>query len=84
MTKTLETIGITNQDNEQPEMTLTTVDQTAVATAELAAVRWQKAFSCHGTTINEDHEESQLNRNSVNQPLVYQFLQNKKIGRAHV
>ena len=39
MTKTLEWTGITNKDNVQAEMTLTTVDQTAVATGDPAALR---------------------------------------------
>ena len=35
--KTLERTGITNKDNVQAEMTLTTVDQTALTTADPAA-----------------------------------------------
>ena len=38
VTKTLERTGITNKDNVQAEMTLTTVDQTAPATVDPAAL----------------------------------------------
>ena len=39
MMKTQERIGITNKDNVQAEMTMTKVDQTALATVDPAALR---------------------------------------------
>ena len=69
--KTPERTGVTNKHNVQSEMTLMTVDQRALVTADPAALRHQQAFFGHATTINEHNAQSLLHRNSGNRLLVY-------------
>ena len=81
MIKTQERIEIINKDHMQAEITLMTVDQTALATVHSAALRQQKAFSSHERRINKDSTQCLLNRNSRNRPLACQSCQDKRSCR---
>lgn len=52
---TQERTEITNKYNVQAEMTLTTVDQSALAIVDPTALRQQKEYSGPRTTINKQN-----------------------------
>ena len=62
--RTQQRIEITNKNNVQAEMTLTTVDQTVLATADAAALCQREAFCGHEITIYNNNMRNLLNRNS--------------------
>ena len=71
VTQTQERAGITNEDHVQAEMTPTTADQTALATADPAALCLYKVYSDFNRIIKDDNGQSPLYKTSVNQPLAF-------------